>query len=538
MWAPPLFPKQFDLLRACREPDGLRKYVLVNGPRWASKSWAALHAICDHAWNVNNGSVCVLCPSIPAGSSSGIWTLLTEQVIPLWIAADFGFKWASLQKQGRWKDELGKPRQDGASKKIYCVVTNKWGGTTRIELNSLKDERDTETEFKNRYFSMIYWSELSNFKKPATFNTLIHALRVPGVAEGDHLMLCDTNPAEEGEDHWAWKMWYWLRTARPEELEEDQRPFQKHLRLIEFTLDDNLSLNEDRKKEILASFAHDPDLKARYGYGKWVKASSDALFFGVFRPNIHIIGNVNDEDPEVLLPEPDVSELHTGWDPGGANPAMVIAEKVHRTVERPEGRQTPADAARAAHGLPPRVEQQEESVFKFIDELAFVRDALSISDFTELVMGRIDYWQRFVGRKLIWYHWSDSSAFDHREPISNRYIYEEVYAASGGEIALQRVEKGDGSIARAVRLWRRLLYQERMYFSAGYTPKLIEMNRSLKRNKSEKAPIDSVAKGQDLRHIFDAARYLVMMECWGELQDGIITLQSQKLPEGKLLYAA
>jgi hypothetical protein len=433
---------------------------------------------------------------------------------------------------------MGKPRQDGASKKIYCVVTNRHGGTTRIELNSLKDERFVEKDFKNRNFSMYYWSELSNFRKRSTFDAILPALRGYRLPDDDYLLLADTNPAEEGTDHWAYKLWYETRIAKPEELDEDEVRIQKSLHLLEFVLDDNLSLTEDQKGDVLAMFSHDPDLKARYGYGKWVKASSDALFFGVFRPNIHIVGNVNDEDPEVLIPSDDCSELITSWDPGSANPAMVIAEKVHRTVERVSGNETPNDIARRAHGLAPRPIEREESVFKFIDELAFVKDELSVADFTELALARMEFWEYFMGKRFIWRHWSDSSAFDFRESISNRYVYEEVYAASAGKITLQKVEKGDGSVTRAVRLWRKLLHQQRMYFSAGFTPKLIEMNRGLKRNKSEKAPIDSVAKGQDLRHIFDAGRYLVMMECYNELHDGIITLESAALPAGKLIYTA
>lgn len=486
-------------------------------------TYAGLFAICDHAWNTDGGSVCVLCTSIPAGSSSGIWTLLTENVIPQWIEANFGFNWAPVDA-GRWKNKLCKPRQDGATKKLYCCVTNRFGGRTRIELNSLKDERDVEKEFKNRYFSMIYWSEMSAFNDRRTFDTLLHALRMPNVPEERHLLLCDTNPSDLGTEYFGWKIFYHTRTANPDDLDEAERPIQKHLKLVEFTLDDNFSLSVERKKEILSLFAHDPDLLARYGYGRWVKASSNALFISVFKPAIHVFGDVGELDPEMLLPEPNCSELITGWDPGGANPAMVIAEKVFRPVQR-----LPTGGG--------KLEAKEESVIKFLDELAFVKENFSYAEFTELVMEKIRYWERFMGRELMWVHWSDRSCFDQREAISNRVPYEEIYAASGGKILLQAHEKSQarGTKAPGIRLWRKLLFQERMYFSAAMTPKLIEMNKVLRRDMRRGMPPDSVDKNQDERHIFDSARYLVMSENWEELQDGILTMETAKREEPRLI---
>lgn len=523
-WQVAVYPKQLHAMQVCREPDGLRKYVLLSGCRWSGKTHAGLNAIADHAWNTQNGSVCVLCTSIPAGSSSGIWTLLTEVVLPEWIAGGFGFNWAPVNA-GRWKNQLCTPRQDGATKRLYCYVTNKFGGRTRIELNSLKDERDVEDEFKNRYFSMIYWSELSNFHDRATFDTLIHALRVPGVPDENHILLCDTNPSDEGTDYWGYKLWYETRTADPEDLSEVERPTQRLLKLVEFTLDDNLSLTEQRKKDILASFAHDPDLLARYGYGRWVKASGNALFISVFKPAIHVVGNLNDADPEMLLPDESCGELITSWDPGGANPAAVIAEKVFRAVIIP-----------ANNGKPESI--REDSVFKFIDELVFCHESFSIAEFTQMfVEEKMEFWEKYLGRTLRWICWSDRSAFDFREPISNRMIYEEVWAASGKRIMLQAVDKRPGSVGQGIRLWRKLLFQERLYFSAARTPKLIEMNQSLKRDKRPGMPADSVEKGQDARHVFDAGRYGCAAECWTELQDGIVALHSEATPEPRLISA-
>lgn len=516
VWFPDISPKQLQLMRIAREKNGQRKYMLVSGPRWSSKTIGGLHACVDHAWNTPNAVVCVLVPSITVGSDSGVWTLLTEQIIPEWIRGNFGLDWA----------QRGSPRQQGTTKKLYCIIKNKFGGKSRFELNSLKDERRVENDFKNRYFSMFYWSELSNFKFRKTFDTLIQSLRIKGVAEDQHILLADTNPADEGKDSWIYKLWYETRLADPEDLKPEELPIQKNLRLLEVFIDDNPYLTEDRKTQLKASFAHDPDLYDRYVLGKWTKSSSNALFAGTFSPAIHVIGNEDDSDPEVLVPEEGCTELITGWDPGGSNPAFVIAEKCYMPdVQGISNEETPMLITDR-----PAV-SSEKSVFKFLDELVFVGGDLSVAEFTELALELMDTWERFIGKAVMWRHWSDRQAFDQKESISKRYVYEEVYAASGGRIMLEAVEKGKGSVAQGVRLWRKMLFQNRLLFSANKTPKLIQMNRSLRRGKLP----DTVLETDENRHVFDAARYLVVRECWDEMLTSILTLRPASSKEKRIV---
>lgn len=500
-WLPDLFPRQFDLLRECRKRDGLRKYILINGARWSSKSFAAWNAIPDHAFNVENASVCILCKAVTSGSSSGHWNSIVEKVIPEWIAGGFGFDWAPMGT-GRWKYEKATPRQDGTTKKLYCYVTNKFGGRSRIELNSLQDERDVEGFFKDRYFSMIYWPELSEYDEYKTFDTLKQALRRPGVSDEDHLLLADTNPSNK--KHWAYKEWYELRSADPEDLTEAERPRQKHLRLLEFTLDDNLSLTEQRKKDILADFSYDPQVLARYGYGRWTDADTGGLFTGTFLPAIHVVGDEHDPDTEILVPQDGGYELLGGWDLGGTNSAFAVAEKMY-----------PGDPS-----VP------ESSVFKFLDEAVLVGERLSIGDFTvDMALPVIDLWEAVIGKPVRWTHWSDRSAFDRWEPISKTYHHQEVYAASGGRIVLQSVHQGRESVAQRIRLWKKLLFQNRLLFSAARCPKLIEMNRNI---RCGKFPY-SVSANSEYKHIFDAASYIVIREAWNELEQlvsGIATADS------------
>lgn len=515
-----LFDKQMEVIRRCEEKGKGTKVLFVNGPKWTGKTIACCNAVVSHAWNTKDARINVVVPSITAGDDSGVWSILTQSIIPEWIEGDFGFDW--------WTSESGRvvkgPRQKGGSKKLYCEVTNKFGGKSHIEMNSLKDERDVEKDFFNRYFTMIYWGELQNFRERHTFDTMLQSLRLKGHAEDDFVMLCDGNPSSDGESAWMHKLFYQFRLS--DDVREEEKPLQKKLQVLEIYLDDNIKLSDEKKREIKSSYAHDPDLYDRYILGKWVKASTDALFINNFKLSVHVIGDSKESDPEMLVPQEDCMELFGGWDPGSANPAFVMAEKIYRTVLR----------SRLREGK--RVDEWvEESVFKFIDELVVSKGDLTMGEFTEMVMEKITFWEKWLGREVQWTHWSDRSAFDQRESITNRYVYEEVYSVSGGKIQLQAHEKSQirGTKAPGIRLWKKLLFQDRLFFSAAMTPKIIEMNKVLRRDMRRGMPQDSVDKGQQERHVFDSVRYLTASECWNELQDGIVELLTEKREEPRLL---
>jgi hypothetical protein len=96
-----LAPKQEEVVRMCAETGRGAKFIFVNGPKWTGKTIAALHAVVNHAWNTKGARICVIVPSITTGDDSGVWTLLTEQIIPEWIAGNFGFDWWT-PKTGRF----------------------------------------------------------------------------------------------------------------------------------------------------------------------------------------------------------------------------------------------------------------------------------------------------------------------------------------------------------------------------------------------------------------------------------------------------
>lgn len=503
-WSPPVFPKQAELMQQCS--PGPQNMVLANGPRLSGKTFGCAHVASQHAWNTDRGNICLLTITQSVGIDSGIWQHLTEIFIPQWIEdGNFGMEWVK------------KPYIQNVTKKPACEVSNMYGNVTRFSLESLKNEDEVEARFKGKSYSMIWVNELSKFKRRKTFDTLKQCLRMPHLRYDQHLFLADTNPdLDLGEQSWIYKLWYEFRTGDKEVWDrlypgvspEILEPLRDSLKLIEFTVDDNLSLDDRRKKQLMADFAHDQDLLAAYFYGRWVTASSDALFFRVFRPDFHCIGELEtatNPEPEMMIPEPNAFELVTGLDPGGTNCAASIIEKTYRK----EG-------------------DKIVPVIKVLDELVVVDEDFNLNDFVEELVRRLDYWEDVLDRKrkTAWRHWSDRSAFDMKVPFSDRYWHQHIFQASGGRIALMAAERGKGSVKARIDLFRKLLYEDRIFISRTRCPNTIQMCKSLKRGTSQVAPIQ---KGSPHKHVFDSLTYAVASELYDELNREImLNIRSRK----------
>lgn len=482
-WKPQVNEKQMDLIRLCHSRPDKPKYVLVSGPRFSVKSYGCFNCIADHAWNVKNARISVIVPTITAGDDSGCWTILTREILQQWIDGGFGMEWVS------------EPRQSGVTKRLYCQVTNKHGGISHIQLDSLEHESDAEKKFKGKSFSMMYVSELSYFLERKTFDIWIETLR--GTAgewnEYDYLFIGDTNPADDGEDSWIWRHWYDFRVR--ENVDDFARLAQQLMALVEFRVSDNTFISQQRLNEQLARYDHSEDLKARYRDGKWVKAVGNSAFFEVFRETAHVIGERDVETnpaPLMLVPEEGCLELLTGWDIGDINHAMVIAEKVY--IKDTRGRDTTA--------------------FKFLDEVVYIGSDYSTRDFVKDAMEKVAYWEEFMGRDLMWRNWSDRSAFDRRDRSSNIYDHQVVYQESQGKIVLQAADRSPGSIRQRLVLNKKLLFEERMVISRPRCPNLIDSYQSLRRGKGHIA----VQTDSKYKHCWDAATYLLSGECYDEVE--------------------
>lgn len=234
-------------------------------------------------------------------------------------------------------------------------------------------------------------------------------------------------------------------------------------------------------------------------------------------------------------------ELITGMDPGDSvNSAAVIAEKTHRI-----------EIIQTKTGLVER----KLPVLKYLDEVVWTGEAHSLEDFTVELMLKMMFWEKELGRpgNVMWRHWSDRSVFDRLSPESQRYLHQIVFDASvifikqaqaRGEtpprdpILLQGADRGPGSVGQRIDLTRRLLFDERMYFSKSRTPRLIESVKGLK--KGTGTVNVSVQRGSPLKHAWDAATYLAMSECSDELNRAVVghMLASRRKSEGTLVTLA
>lgn len=485
-WVPKIFSKQAELINLCRAHK--KRYILASGPRLSGKTLGVLHALADHAWNTANANIAIVSITQSAGYDSGVWTDLVETILPEWIAADFGFEW------------VRPPSIQHVSKKPYCTIRNKFGGISKFQLESLKNEQEVEMRFKSKRYSCMFINELSNFKRRKTLDTWSECLRMVNLPYKDHVLIADTNPADEGTKSWIYKLWFELPNIPAKELKPDERALQPMLQCVNFTIPDNSFVGDDRITALKAVLSNNRDLYDRYVLGKWVTASLDALFVDVFREEVHVVPEPTSFD--IMIPEEACFELYTGWDLGVVNSAAVILEKFRKS-ESDEGAPS----------------------FKALDELVVVGEDFSMGDFVREFVEKMRFWEKLIGAaKLRWFHYSDRSAFDMKEPETGRYHHQIVFDecpedTPGGRIQLIAAPRGPQSVQMRIDLFRKLLWEERMYLSRDRTPKAVEMIQSIKRGKSTLAPIE---RGSPHKHVFDALTYPIASECIDELQTTVI----------------
>lgn len=496
-WCPKIFEKQAELINACR--SGLYRYILASGPRLSGKTLGGLHALADHAWNVDNANIAIVSVTQSAGFDSGVWTDLTELTLPEWINGGFGMEW------------IRPPSIQHVSKKPYCVVRNKFGGKSKFQLESLKNEQEVEQRFKSKRYSAMFINELSNFKNRKTLDTWSECLRMVNLPYNKHFILADTNPADEGTKSWIYRLWFEFARREDDERNDDERSLQKLLHLVEFTIDDNIFAPPERIQQLKAMLSSNRDLYNRYVLGKWVTAALDALFVDVFRESTHVIGDIEspgNQNPLILAPEDECYELFTGWDLGVKNSAACILERVYNNEEK-----------------------FRRPIFKALDELVILDEDFAMEDFVAEFVKKMRFWaERVRNKKILWKHYSDRSAFDMRDVTSNRYHHQIVFDACpddtpGGRIQLIAADRSRNSVNKRIDLFRKLLWEERIFFGANFCPGMIDMVKSIKRGKTTLAPIE---KGSMHKHIFDALTYPIASECWDEMELLMIQLMKRK----------
>ncbi len=495
--------------------------LLVSGPRWSAKTWSTLHKIIRHMWETPGASVAMFSKTMKNAKEGGTWLDMHRYTIPEWLNANIGMRYTTLTNDGNpgWKII-------GDTRTPYFKITNAHGGESECRLFSLDHAPDIEDKIKEQRFSMIYFSELMKFNDRRVLSMSLPCLRMAHLPYESHMWIADTNPSDEGEQSWIYKVWYKERVQTYADYCEDcklagEEPtpedafiqFQKGLQLIEMFPEDNIRIDPRVLTELKFQCRYDKGLYDRDVKGLWVFGDGDSSrhFRQSFNEAIHVSGNadsLDEDDWTVIKPSPVTTALPTGWDPGDVNHAAVILD------QRFEG---------------------SRLCFSVLDELESIKQNVSLEDFTLEFMEIIKAIEFDMGMKYnLEEAFADQSALEKYSATADSFPALEIKAASKGRIDLIGVPKPDGSVKLRVKLLKQLLFHKRIKISANCKA-VRRMLRDLKKGKNR---LNYVVQDEN-KHIFDALTYPLMVLCAEELKsfEERLTIAPRVAPGGIIIHA-
>jgi len=492
LWVPNLSPKQMDVYN-CKD-----RYVLVTGPRLTGKTVPTMHRLISHAWETPDARIGMFTKTIKAGKG-GVWSDLTGFTMREWLDAglvaedgkDFGY----TKQPGEDKNRPAGPRIDGSTRMHYFTMRNYWGGESRIELHSLDFDDDIAEKLLNTRFSCIYFAELQNFHSRSVFDLSIQQLRNYGLPYECHQWISDTNPPEEGIDHFAYEIWYRERVMEsfPEYCRNDDdrtrfRRRQAGLKLFEFGFEDNPFVDPQQIADLKATYWGKADEYDRFVLGKWTKTGRSGRWFPGFKTELHVVGQCEGSDPDhwdYLNPSPKTSTLYCGFDTGQVNHAAVIMQK--------------------------RIGKDGDVHWDVIDELVSLKEDMLLVEFAELFVEKMDSLEAHLGRKIRWVSWSDSSleAFRSTSPQTEAAIVE---GASNNRLSLQFAyeAKSPNAMRKRLQLVASMVSENRIHVSAHCTY-AAQMFRELCRPNNRNTNL-LIPRGEPNKHIWDAISYVIYSE--------------------------
>lgn len=478
-WMPTLSPKQKAVF------DSYKRYILCCGGRRNGKSVAVGHKVFRHLVETPGARVALIATTIKSAKEGGAFADMIEIVAPQWFEANiYGAKGLIEYTSKSGNGEPG-PRMDAATRTSSFRIRNLYGGESELVLFSIDNENQIEAITKSKRFSMVWLSEGSNFKSDKVFKNVVQMLRMFHLRREDHQLIIDSNPAEEGDEHWLYKYWFInrLRDTPPKEMTEGTHPItqaewemsRQEFELFEFQLEDNPFLTPFEIAELKASNCDNQGDYDRNILGKWVKGFGlkGRTFADILVPATHFIGNDPDESIDV---DEKTFELKTGWDMGRTNHAGVIVE--------------------------PRKLENGRIAYMVLDEVMTLDEKVSIPEFAIEMWEKIRKIEQFYQRRYHWVHWSDTSAFDYNAH-SGEIDATIVYNATEANVQLEAVSKPKNSVDAGVRFMRSLLFENRLFVGSN-CPKIREMLQLI----TDK----DIEDDTHLKHPFDALRYVIYME--------------------------
>lgn len=484
--------------------------ILAAGARYTGKTIGVVHRVIRHMFDTAGARVAMFSKTIKVATAGGVWNDVIEGVDE-WIKAGI-----TEYTTTDTKTKTPGPKTDSKTRTIHFKIRNRFGGESQLILFSLDHDDEVKAKLKGTRFSLIWFSEFSLFEDPNIFKVSMMQLRMRHLQPWQHMFIADTNPSEDGEDSWIYKLWY---QRRLEEADESTREFFQSLRLIEFFLEDNPFLTPGQLSWIKSLYKDDIGEYKREVDGKWVKGhgNKDKHFAGLFVPNTHIVGSLdtNSTEGDQIDVLPSTDTLYTGWDLGSAvNHAAGIFEKRMALIR-----------GFALENNQPVERTIEASVWCALDELVSIGEKMQIQEFTREFHQKMRDIELRCGRKFIWQHWSDDTAINVPRASGEGYDALEVKIASNDEIDLVGVQKPKDSVRNRVKILRRLLRENRFFASA----RCVKIRKMLEDCKKGSKATEFVAWNED-KHVFDMVTYPILMETGEELLEELFKPRASSGP--------
>lgn len=430
------------------------------------------HRVWRHLWETPGARVAIIATTIKSAKEGGAFADLIEYAAPIWLGSGMWGDGGPIEYTSKSGNGLPGPRMDPATRTSSFRIRNLHGGESELMLFSIDNENDIEAITKSKRFSMVWISEGSNFKSDKVFKNVIQMLRMVHLKPEQHQLIIDTNPAEEGEEHWIYQKWY-IERIRDDHPEPK---IQKELALFEFQLEDNPFLTEFEIAELKASNCDNQGEYDRNVLGLWKKGFGlkGKVFADIIDPSIHFIGE-DDSGISIDL-DPACIELITGWDPGAVNNSAHIVEK--------------------------RI-YKEMPHYMVIEEFVSIDERISTEEFAIMIWEKMRDLEQFYQKRFLWRHWSDDTALNVWRPGVEGFDATVVYKATQGEISLVAVDKPKESVRTGTKIMRRAIREKRLFVGAN-CPKTREMLVGLTETDIE--------EDTALKHPFDSLRYVLYME--------------------------
>jgi len=488
---------------------------MAYGARVSGKTWGVEHTVMKHAWR-NQARIAIITKTTRTGSL-GVWPELTGVIFDEWVNARIGSDKADFG----WAE---KPRENSVTKMHTASIYNRFGGKSQLVLFPIEHPSDAKDKLMSTAWSMVWLSEghlykdTKDAKARDIFDTALGQLRLPTVPWEETAMLVDTNPPDEGTQHWLYDVFFRERvmTEWPdyftEETIEAVKARQQQMGVFRFPIESNTFLHPGLRAQIIAQYAHDRFAYRRFVNSEWIDGVVTGVFSGIFTRNLHVAGTCDHKDRAEweVIPPVDTQEavlegglplLLSGWDPGDANHAWVCLQPVYI---------------------------DDEVAFRVIDELVITRGTTSIDEFTVLVLEKMRAIEKMAGFKVVWRHYSDSSAFEFRAAIRRKDLPLDadmtdaaiIESASEGEILLEGSAevKKPGWQRRRVNFIAQLMRQGRFVVSAQCTA-VIDMCSTLRKATGGGAKT-FLDPEQPAKHPFDATSYAISMFALDEILAG------------------